>query len=113
MLKLVPLQSETSLKDIREWHKYLSDQDVALLGPEILLHVVSFRAASIRFLQSFYALFLYVRDADSVHPEDIVKDMQELMFFLTKSQLESAMLLPLLEKARTRNIFEITLALLR
>lgn len=106
-------QAERMMGEIREWHKFIPDQDIALLGPEILLHVINYRSALIRMLSESQALFLYVRDTTVVKPDEIMKCMQEIVFQITKSQLELAMLRPLIERARQRNIWEITLAMLK
>lgn len=106
-------QAERMIEETQNWHKYLSDQDIALLGPEVLLYVINYRSALLRFLQSSQALFTYLREAKTVQPNEIMSDMQEIVFHLTKSQLELAMLQPLIEAARTKNILEITVALLK
>lgn len=106
-------EMESVIEQTNESYKYMPDQDVALLGPEILLYAVSARAAFRSFLQGSYSLLLYVKSTPAVQPQEIVNDLQRIVFHLVKTQLELAMLRPLVERARTKNIFEITMALLR
>lgn len=104
---------EQGREQIKEFRGRLPDHEIALLGPTILLHVISYWTATTLFQQSELALNLYLKNADVAIPEQFMKDVEKLTFYVLKGQVELEMLKPLIASAKQKSLFQLSLALLK
>lgn len=98
--------------ELKSWSKYLSDEDIALLGPDILLEAISYRTSQIQSVMNLQGVYRYLKNTAVINSVDIKEELQKTMYFVVRTRVSLARLKILVEAAKVRGLLQHTKALL-
>ena len=98
-------------EQLNSWNKYLSDEDIALLGPDILFEVITLRSSQMQMISNLKMAYGYIKDAENINPIHIKNEMQRFIYYLMRTQVALEKLKVLANEAKARGLWQHTLAL--
>lgn len=105
--KLVSLQDE-----IDKWGRSLTDEDLSLLGPEILFEAITFRVSLARMSEHANDLLIYIRDSDDVKYGTMRYSREMFVFFYLRALVSLERLKALVDASRASGLLQHSMALL-
>ena len=98
----------SSLDELQNWQKYLPDEDIALLGPEILYEAVNYRASQIQCIYNSRTVFTHLKEADQINAALILDELQRMSYFFIRAAVSLERLMALVPCARGRGLLQHT-----
>ena len=102
---------DTVQDDIKNWNKYLSDEDIALLGPDILFEAISYRTSQMQTIINLQGVYRYLKNTAEVNPVDIKEELQKTMYFLVRARVSLERLKVLVRTAKSSGLLQHSKAL--
>lgn len=104
------IASERMLHGIDSWKETLPDSDVVLLGPEVLSHYLQYRSAMLNAGVGHLQICVCIKDTPpggSYEVNYLLGRLDSVVASFIRAQVELDMLIPLVQKSMSRNLFQL------